>query len=131
MKSLIVEDEITSEAMLRYYLEQYGKCDSVTTGEDAIKEFKNALSNEEPYDLICLDINLPGESGIDILERIRDLEASTEISSSSYCVIFMITAQTETQNITQSFSKLCDEFIPKPITKETMEENLSKYNLID
>lgn len=131
MKSLIVEDEITSEAMLRYFLEKHGSCHSVATGKDAIKKFTDSLSNATPYDLICLDINLPGESGIEILEKIRNLEANKEISSSSYCVIFMTTAQTGTNNVTQSFSKLCDEFIPKPVTQEIIEENLRKYNLID
>ena len=70
-KVLIVEDEFTSRKILEDILSPYGQCDMVVDGNDAIKIFKLALKENDPYNLICMDIMMPKMDGQQALKEIR------------------------------------------------------------
>ena len=60
---LVVEDDIMVQALLRSALERMGwRMDLVDSGEAALP-----LLERELYDLVLLDVRLPGKSGIDVL----------------------------------------------------------------
>lgn len=64
---LIVDDEINIRSVLKLFLEAEGYR-TVTAGN--VKEAEAILS-EKTFQLVTLDINLPGESGLDFLARLR------------------------------------------------------------
>src|SRR5688500_9281920 len=74
---------------------------TVTTGEAAIEEAQRSRP-----DLVLIDINLPGISGIEALRQIKD-EMDT-------CVV-MITVHTEEQVIQEALAAGADGYFPKPI----------------
>ena len=53
MKTLIVEDELTSRELLKVILEPYGTTDTAADGIEGMKAFNLALENE-PYDLMFI-----------------------------------------------------------------------------
>ena len=81
MISLIVEDDDTSRMVLQRYLMPYGETHTASNGADAVAAFADSLVRGNPFDLICLDIMLPGMSGQQVLEEIRAMEDQIDPAS--------------------------------------------------
>ncbi len=65
-KVLLVEDNPTTQMIHEVMLIELGCCvDVVANGEDALAKI------EKPYDLVLLDIELPGINGIEVAEKFR------------------------------------------------------------
>jgi len=74
-KILLVEDEIKTAEMLRDALNEEGiDVDWVTNGVDALSRIKPGS-----YDLIILDLKLPGMSGDEILEALRAIDSYVDV----------------------------------------------------
>lgn len=131
MKSLVVEDEFTSRAQLQRFLQAFGPCDVAVNGDEAILAYRKSKQAGDPYDLICLDIKLPGRDGHEILSEIREIEENDGLTSARRAKIFMTTALADYANISNSFRNLCDEYLKKPILKEKLIEILTRNKLIN
>ena len=131
MKSLVVEDEFTSRAQLQYFLSVYGECHVAINAEEAMVAYRKSKEEDDPYDLICLDIRLPGKDGHEILSSIREMEDADGVSTADRAKIFMTTALGDYSNISNSFRNFCDEYLKKPILKEKLVELLTRNQLID
>ncbi len=117
MKFLIAEDELTSRLLLQNMLNRYGKCHLATNGLDAVKAVRDALEAGEPYDLICLDIEMPQMDGHTALKEIRAAEESHGITSDNAATVVMTTVSEKTQDVTMAYDRLCDGYLVKPIAK--------------
>ena len=65
MRLLLVEDDIPLASRLRIDLEQAGY--AVDTVADGLED--EFMGSSEPYDVVVLDLGLPGESGSEVLWR--------------------------------------------------------------
>jgi two-component system chemotaxis response regulator CheY len=130
MRTLIVEDEFTSRMQIKYFLDEYGSCDIAVNGTEAIEAYKMANDLKKPYDLICLDINLPEKNGHQVLEEIRKMEEAMGKSPADPVKIFMTTAMDSMRNVIDAYYGLCDEYLTKPIEKEKLVEKLRAHKLI-
>lgn len=70
-RALIVDDEAPARAELRFLLEQLGSVQVV--GEAANGHEALQLLGSIPYDLVLLDIRMPGTSGLEVAQAARDL----------------------------------------------------------
>ena len=69
---LVVDDEPNLREAIRYVLLARGyTVDAVGSGEQAVVEHR-----QEPYDLVILDISLPGISGLETLAQLRAIAPS-------------------------------------------------------
>ena len=130
MKSLVVEDEFTSRMQIQYFLAEYGSCHIAVNGQEALEAYRKALDEQAPYDLICLDIKLPGMDGQEVLKTIREIEEAAGESIGTHAKIFMTTALTDAKNVSSAFYQLCDEYLKKPVDKKTLQEKLLEHKLI-
>ncbi|MCF5710175.1 response regulator [Pseudomonas syringae] len=74
-KILLVEDEVKTAEMLRGALTEEGiSVDWVTNGDDALRLIKPGS-----YDLIILDLKLPGMTGDEILEQLRKVDSYVDV----------------------------------------------------
>ena len=130
MKILIVEDDLVSRQFLNRFLSQYGDCDLVVDGLEAIDAFLMAIKEEAPYDLICLDIMMPKVDGVKVLKAMRSLEEQHMGKINHQAKIIMTTALGETQIVKQAFEYGCDAYASKPIDTEKLVEVLEKLGLL-
>jgi len=131
MKILIVDDELVSRTKLKLIMENYGQCDAVEHGKDAIAIFHHAHFINEPFNLIMLDINLPEMDGIIVLSEIRRAEKYLTIPQSCRVKILMVTSYGDKDRIVASAQSGCDDYIVKPFNDDIIREKLGKLAIID
>lgn len=130
MRILIAEDDATSRKFINKFLSQYGVCDLVIDGLEAIDAVQISLNEDRSYDLICLDIMMPKIDGVKALEYIKMLEAKKGIDEKKRSKIIMTTALAETSMVKKSFELGCDAYVAKPIDTEKLKEVLAELDLI-
>ena len=100
-KVLLVDDEPLILKGLKYSLEQDGYLtDEAHDGEEAI-----SLFDKEDYDIVLLDVMLPGLSGIEVCQRIRE---------TSEVPIIMLTAKGEDMDKILGLEYGADDYMTKP-----------------
>ena len=129
MRILVVEDELTSRELLKVILDPYGEIDTVADGIEAIKAYNLSLDNQ-PYDLICLDIMLPKMDGRQVLKGIRKIEGERGIIGPEAVKIIIISALGDYETVTEAFSSQCTSYITKPIDADKIVAELKKLELI-
>ncbi|NNJ29034.1 response regulator transcription factor [Lacrimispora defluvii] len=108
MKLLIVEDEVRlAEAMGQIMKEQHYQTDLVFNGKDGLY---CGLSGE--YDVIILDVMLPGENGFQIVEKLREAKIQTPI--------LMLTARDNVSDKVTGLDKGADDYMTKPFIPEEL-----------
>ena len=91
------------------------KADIVNNGEEAIKK-----SQENNYDIIFMDINMPVCDGISATKTIREL-------NKNHIPIIALTANAIKGDTKKYLDAGMDEHISKPINFEKLKECLEKY----
>jgi len=111
-------------------LSPYGICDSAVNGREALEAVEFAYENNEPYDLICLDIMMPEMDGQEALVRIRDMEESRGIHGLARSRVIMTTCLDDAQNILRAFSHgQCEAYLTKPVLPEKLSSQLRELGL--
>ncbi len=130
VKVLIVEDDYASRRFMSKLLEDYGTVDIVVDGLEALDAYLLAMKDNQPYDLICLDIMMPKVDGVKVLKAIRDYETSKGMLPEKRVKVIMTTALQDSQMVKQSFDIGCEAFASKPINVNQFIEVLKNLKLI-
>lgn len=130
MRILIAEDDFASRKFMQKYLRDYGDCDVTIDGEEAVQAFMMAMEDEEPYDLICLDIMMPVRDGYQVLKEIREIEKNTGRTGDDAVKIIMTTALNTERNTKAAFEMGCTVYCAKPIDLERFAEVLQKIGIV-
>ena len=120
MKILVVDDERDVQVLFeqRFRKEiKNGEMDLVFafSGEEAL-EFMQA--NEHEAVLILSDINMPGMSGLELLQHIKEKYGKPPP------VVMMITAYGDDENYNQAMQLGADDFLTKPVDFVSLKEKL-------
>jgi two-component system, OmpR family, phosphate regulon response regulator OmpR len=102
---LIVDDDGRIRILLQRYLAQQGyRVTLAGSAEEALACLKNFA-----FDLIVLDVMMPGQNGFDFAARLR-----ADYSDLAQVPILMLTARTETEDRILGFENGVDDFLGKP-----------------
>ena len=99
---LIVDDDERIRSLLQQFLIQSGYL--ISTAEDA-EQARTLLSGIE-FDLIILDVMMPGQDGISFTAELRKLKNKTPI--------LLLTARWETEDRIKGLEAGADDYLPKP-----------------
>jgi len=128
MRALIIDDVEINRELLAVFLEGRASIASVDSGEEALRLVEDALRTDSHFDLICLDIGLPGISGHEVLKSIREMEA---INGNSRAKVFMVTGSSSIDDaIGALFLGDCDDYLTKPLNRQSFMAALDKHGLV-
>jgi len=131
LRTLIVEDEFTSRKILQAYLTPYGPCDIAVNGEEAIEAFGAALHEGERYQMVCLDITMPGMDGHEVCARMRSMEESIGLQGLDRTKVIMTSASSDRGDIRSAFRMECDAYLIKPIDRAKLVAQMQELGLLD
>ncbi|HEX5475072.1 MAG TPA: response regulator transcription factor [Vicinamibacterales bacterium] len=101
---LIVEDEQHLAEGLRFNLEAEGyEAGVVETGEAALERL---LDRDQPYDLVVLDVMLPGKDGFAVVSELRERR--------QFVPVLILTARGRPDDVLKGFASGADDYLPKP-----------------
>lgn len=103
VKILVVDDEERIRRLLRMYLEREKYI--IEEAEDGNEALSKALAND--YDVILLDLMMPGKDGLEVCKELREKKATP---------VIMLTAKGEEVNRVQGFEAGTDDYIVKPFS---------------
>lgn len=99
-KVLLVEDNREVAEIIQFYLSTQFETDLVCSAEDGLM-----LLSKSRYDVILLDVMLPGMGGIDLCNEIREIV---------YCPIIFISCLGDEETIVKALKMGGDDYIVKP-----------------
>jgi DNA-binding response OmpR family regulator len=115
MRILIVEDEKKIARFIRKALEAAGHAaDECQSGVEALP-----LALATPYDVIVLDIMLPGCDGLSILRKMREARNATPV--------ILLTARGDISDRVEGLNLGADDYMPKPFA---MDELVARINAL-
>ncbi len=130
MKILLAEDDFVTRKFMVNFLSKYGECDVTVDGMEAVDAFMMALEDDDPYDLVCLDIMMPVMDGYQALVGIRNLEKQRNVPEEKAAKVIMTTALNEERNVNMAFELGCTIYSGKPIDQDRFEQALKKTGLL-
>ena len=104
IKILVLDDDARLRDLLRRYLSEQGFAITVADSAQRLRE----LLAREHFDLIVLDIMMPGEDGLTVLRRLRESGDNTPV--------IMLTAQAEVSDRIEGLGLGADDYMPKPFS---------------
>lgn len=130
MKTLIVEDEMLSRTLLLEILRPFGTVHVAVNGKEAIDAVRSALLTEQPYQLICLDIQLPDLDGIAVLKEVRVEEKRAKLNPRLLAKILMTTAMSDKAIVARAIEAGCNGYMLKPYDSDRIVQQLRTFGLI-
>ncbi len=108
MKILLLEDDFRlSKEVKTFFESKQVECDCVADGLMVLKQFK-----AEKYDLVIMDINVPGQNGMEACRDLRSIDKKIPI--------IMLTALGEIDDKLSAFNKGADDYLVKPFHFEEL-----------
>ncbi|MFA6378520.1 MAG: response regulator [Candidatus Omnitrophota bacterium] len=122
-KILVVDDNYENRELIAEILRDVAHCDVASNGKEAIDSY-NASLQENPYDLILLDIEMPEINGLELLRKIRQSEEAADIPLGEGVAIIMVTAHKKP--FLDAFYQGCNDYLIKPIDPQKLIQKIEK-----
>jgi len=127
-KILLVDDNQINKRLIVRMLKDCGIIEEAEDGLEGLQKYDEAIESKEPFDLIILDIKMPGMNGYELLEIIRNIEDSDTTYHKS--IVFMLSVLDQSDKSIKGFSDGWNEYFEKPITIHKLFEKMGNYNLL-
>jgi DNA-binding NtrC family response regulator len=107
-KILIVDDEkIVRESLFHWFEDEGYDVETADSAEAALKIFE-----KNKYDLILLDMRMPGMNGIELLEKIKEIDRD--------CIVILITAYASVPTAVQALKFGAYDYVTKPVDPDEL-----------
>ncbi len=112
---LIVEDEQDLAAGIAFNLRNAGYHATVASdGEKAVE-----LLAKTDFDLVLLDLMLPGMDGLEVTRRVRE--------GGNYCPIVMLTAKGQAEDVVRGLNAGADDYVTKPFDLDLLLARIRSF----
>lgn len=113
---LVADDSSTMRKIILRSLQAVGVTEATEAGDgtEAIALFKPGQ-----FDMVLTDWNMPGKTGLEVIQEIRAQDAKVPI--------IMITTEAEKSRVMQAIQAGVSDYLVKPFTADTLREKLTKH----
>lgn len=118
MRILIAEDERITRASLARQLQAWGH--TVEAAEDGARAWEAFEKGE--FDVVLTDWEMPGLSGLELIERVRAWRGSG--GEGRFVYVIMLTGRTDKADLVRGIEAGADDFVSKPFDREELRVRL-------
>ena len=113
---LVADDSSTMRKIILRSLQAVGVTEitEAADGAEAISLFKPG-----DYDLVLTDWNMPGMTGLEVLQGSRAIDANIPV--------IMVTTEAEKTRVLEAIQAGVSDYLVKPFTADTLREKLEKH----
>lgn len=130
LRVLVVDDSSALLTIFSRLLTLLGHhCSTCTSGENGILEYEAAAKKKQAYDLVLLDIIMPGLDGIQVLTRIKAVDMLLRQDDSSFkpAPVFAVTGVQDPEEHQRFLQAGFAEIMVKPLRILPLQEMIHKY----
>jgi CheY-like chemotaxis protein len=114
---LIVDDDASIRDLIREVLAAPGRAfTEASSGAEALE-----ITGKTPFDLVILDRNMPGMSGLEVLRKLRANPATAKLK------VLVCTAAEMMSEVDEAFSAGANDYIVKPLDFEKMKAKVAYH----
>ncbi|MDX8407130.1 MAG: ATP-binding protein, partial [Mariprofundaceae bacterium] len=118
MHILLAEDNPINQEVIRSILDRAGHTvHIVEDGEQAL----DALAGDEHFDLVLLDMHMPGLGGMEVLKQYRFMDTRAKVP------VIMLSADALPETVHESLAAGADDYLTKPVDVTSMLQTISRY----
>jgi len=124
MKCLVVDDQETSLVIMRALLESWHfQVSTATSGEEGLRLIIEAGQHATPFNLLLLDWKMPGMSGLELANQVRQTSLSNPSIDHPPAVI-MVTAFGREELLKEHHAEVINAILTKPVTSSALFDTL-------
>jgi chemotaxis protein CheX len=116
MRVLVADDDIAVRRLVVHLLQKIGTGE-VVQAADGIEALDHW--NREPFDLIVIDWEMPGQSGLDVVRTIR--------TQGSRVPIFMVSVRAQRSQVIEAIDAGASDYLPKPVDVDALGDKLKRF----
>ena len=130
LRALIIDDDDVCRQRLLMMLEGFFDCTFAVNGHEGLETYKESRQQNNPFDFITLDINMPELNGHETLEGIRKFEDENSISGLDGVKVIMTTSEGDSKHIFSAFRQGCEAYVTKSDMGEKLLDEIAKLGLL-
>jgi two-component system chemotaxis response regulator CheY len=125
MKMLIIDDSPSMRAIIEQLGRQLSfKTEQAGDGLEAMAKLINC-PRQEPFDLAIIDWEMPGMAGLEFVSAVRKNPEHDSVK------MMMVTGRNKQEEVSRALEAGADEYLMKPITRETFSEKLQILGFVN
>ncbi len=113
LKALVIDDDIVCRNRLKMLLHDFFDCTYACDGRKGLSLYEQSLDEQDPFELITLDINMPEMNGHETLEAIRKVEQQHGIGGLDVAKVIMTTSESSFEHVLAAFREGCEAYVVK------------------
>lgn len=117
---LIAEDAVDNQRLISFILQKLGLNVTISeNGRNAVQAALDARRNNETYDILFMDMQMPIMDGIEATRRLRDAGYEG--------IIIALTANAMSGDRQRCLDAGCNDYVTKPINRQELAERIARY----
>jgi two-component system chemotaxis response regulator CheY len=123
-KILVIDDFATMRKIVKKILGElgYSQIQEADDGKPAFEMLKKAADENQPFQVVISDWNMPGMTGIDLLKQCK---ADSSLRDTPF---MLVTAENEQKHILEAAKAGVSDYVVKPFNAQTLKEKLAKVH---
>jgi two-component system sensor histidine kinase BarA len=126
LQILAVDDNAANRLIIKSYLSTKNiNVILASSGAEAVTVFQQSIAQQQPLDLILMDIEMSDMDGLETTQAIRTLE-----KKSSRIPIIAVSAHNENKKKLQALAAGLDDYLPKPVEEKQLFTTIERWSNI-
>jgi CheY-like chemotaxis protein len=117
IRALIAEDDFATRWRMKRLIEPYICCDIAVNSSEVLLAFEISQDDGTPYDIMLIDVDLPGNTPAEIIADIRKREANRNIVRLDQIKFVAISRHDTSSRALSEILSQCEGHITRPINK--------------
>lgn len=122
MRCLVIDDEPIARLQLRLLLEGRGPVEEAPDAIAGLQRIRDAIADNDPFDLVCIDLSMPGPSGIDAIKMVQEVDK--KLRHGKHTNVVVVTASDDQKDMRAALHQHVDGYLLKPVTPGQIVETI-------